>query len=82
MDEIFYFFLVFYNVLDLNNQKLLWLPSIYQFEKTGTNLNHPNTDFIDLFKELLLRNFTMRSTMTIKWNGKKIAYRKDAKMIL
>ena len=27
--------------LDLNNQKILCLPSIYQFERTGTNLNHP-----------------------------------------
>mgnify|MGYP006863870806 FL=1 len=23
------------------NQKILWLPSIYEFETTGTNLNHP-----------------------------------------
>ena len=23
------------------NQKILWLPSIYQFERTGTNLDHP-----------------------------------------
>ena len=35
------FFLLFYNDLDLNNQKILWLPSIYQFERTGTNLDHP-----------------------------------------
>jgi hypothetical protein len=35
------FFLLFYNVLDLNNQKILWLPSIFQFERTETNLNHP-----------------------------------------
>jgi hypothetical protein len=34
-------FLLFYNALDLNNQKILWLPSIYEFERTGTNLNHP-----------------------------------------
>ena len=34
-------FVLVYNVLDLNNQKILWLPSIYQFERTGTNLNHP-----------------------------------------
>jgi hypothetical protein len=33
--------LLFYNALDLNNQKILWLPSIYEFERTGTNLNHP-----------------------------------------
>ena len=41
MDEMFYFSLLFYNVLDLNNQNILWLPSIYQIERTGTNLNHP-----------------------------------------
>ena len=33
--------LLFYNDLDLNNQKILCLTSIYQFERTGTNLNHP-----------------------------------------
>ena len=27
------FFLLFYNALDLNNQKILWLPSIYEFER-------------------------------------------------
>ena len=26
-------FLVFYNALDLNNQKILWLPSIYEFDR-------------------------------------------------
>ena len=41
MDEMFYF----YNVLDLNNQKILWLPSIYQFERTGINLNHPTQHY-------------------------------------
>jgi hypothetical protein len=25
--------LLFYNALDLNNQKILWLPSIFQFER-------------------------------------------------
>jgi hypothetical protein len=25
--------LLFYNALDLNNQKKLWLPSIFQFER-------------------------------------------------
>jgi hypothetical protein len=33
--------LLFHNDLDLNNQKILCLPSIYQFERTGTNLDHP-----------------------------------------
>ena len=43
MDETFYFFLLFYKVLDLDNQKILWLPSIYQFEREDrNNLNHPN----------------------------------------
>ena len=41
MIEMFYFFLHFYNALDLNNQKILWLPSIFQFERTVHNLNHP-----------------------------------------
>ena len=41
MNEMFYFFLLFYNDLDLNNQKILWLPSIFQFERTVHNLNHP-----------------------------------------
>ena len=36
-----FIFLLFYNALDLNNQKILCLPSIYQFERTGTNLDHP-----------------------------------------
>ena len=26
------FILLFYDALDLNNQKILWLPSIFQFE--------------------------------------------------
>jgi hypothetical protein len=42
MVEMFYFVLLFYSVLDLNNQKILCLPSIFQFERTGTNLNHPS----------------------------------------
>ena len=33
--------MLFYNALDLNNQKMLCLSSIYQFERTGTNLDHP-----------------------------------------
>ena len=41
MKEIFNFFLLFYNDLDLNNQEILWPPSIYQFERAGTNLDHP-----------------------------------------
>jgi hypothetical protein len=43
MDEMFLFFLLFYNALDLNNQKKLWLPSIFQFERTVHNLNHPTS---------------------------------------
>ena len=34
-------FLLFYNALDLNNQKTLRMPSIYQFDRTVTDLNHP-----------------------------------------
>ena len=51
MDEIFDFFLLFYNVLDLNNQKNLWLPSIFQFERTVHNLNHPNVPGLRLKEE-------------------------------
>ena len=42
MNEMFLIFLLFYNDLDLNNQKILCLPSIFQFERTVHNLNHPN----------------------------------------
>ena len=35
-------FLLFYNDLDLYNQKILWLPSIFQFERTVHNLDHPS----------------------------------------
>ena len=31
--KCFIFFLLFYNALDLNNQKILWLPSIFQFDR-------------------------------------------------
>ena len=33
--------MLFYNDLDLNNQKILCLPSIFQFERTVHNLSHP-----------------------------------------
>ena len=36
-----FIFFAFYNALDLNNQKILCLPSIFQFERTVHNLNHP-----------------------------------------
>ena len=43
MNEMFFcFFFAFYNTLDLDNQKTLWLPSTYEFERIWTNLNHPN----------------------------------------
>ena len=41
-------FLLFYNDLYLNNQKILWLPSIYQFERTGTNVDHPSLHTLQL----------------------------------
>jgi hypothetical protein len=53
-------FLLFYKALDLINQKILWLPSIYEFERTGTNLNHPTvlgkfyTSLIDFAKKTML----------------------------
>ena len=33
--------MLFYNDLDQNNQKILCLPSIFQFERTVHNLDHP-----------------------------------------
>ena len=41
------FFLLFYNTLDLNNQKVLCLPSIFQFERTVTDLNRLNLQLIN-----------------------------------
>ena len=49
-------FLLFYNPLDLNNQKILWLPSIYEFERTGTNLNHPIDHLLQIFALWVNRN--------------------------
>ena len=40
MVEMFYF-LLFYNALDLNNLKILCLPSILLFERTVHKMNHP-----------------------------------------
>ena len=57
MDEIFYFFLLFYNDLDLNNQKILCLPSIFQFErKVGfwTTLVNSNSFFSNFMKKNLV----------------------------
>ena len=45
-------FLLFYIDLDLHNQKMLCLPSIYQFERTGTNLNHPRLHPVNPRKHL------------------------------
>ena len=36
-----FIFLLFYDALDLNNRRILRLPSIFQFDRTGTNLNYP-----------------------------------------
>ena len=44
------FILLFYDDLDLNNQKILCLPLIFQFERTVHNLDHPNVNRILLFK--------------------------------
>ena len=54
----FLIFLLLFNALDLNIQKILCLPSIYQFERTETNLNHApplqksNYDYQADFKDI------------------------------
>ena len=53
MNEMFYF-LLFYNALDLDNQKMLCLPSIYEFERTGTTLNHPKNSALDNSKNIII----------------------------
>ena len=59
MDEMFY------NALELNNQKNLWLPSIFQFKRTVHNLNHPSILmnvklylllFLEVARQKLFRN--------------------------
>jgi hypothetical protein len=55
-------FFAFFNVLDLNNQKILWLPSIYQFERTGTNLNHPNV----YSHQFVIRPYPARDLIFVK----------------
>jgi hypothetical protein len=46
-----FLFLLFYNALELNNQEILCLPSIYQFDRTATDLSHPTLvpDFLSFF---------------------------------
>ena len=44
----------FYNDLDLNNPKILWLPSISQFERTVHNLNHPSSHFPGKWEQVIL----------------------------
>ena len=36
------FFLSFCNILDPNNEKMLWLPWFMMFERTVNKMNHPN----------------------------------------
>ena len=43
---MFYFFLLFYNDFDLNNQKILRLPSIYQFERKPWGFGPPQCGVI------------------------------------
>ena len=59
MAKTIYFF-AFFDDLDLKNQKILWLPSIFQFERTGTNLNHPSlvTDNGNILLYLLIHHQT------------------------
>ena len=62
MNDFFLIFLIFYNDLDLNNQKILCLPSIYEFERTGTNLNHPNTSLEGELKPIQIRILEISKT--------------------
>ena len=68
MVEKFSLFFLFYNALDLNNQKKLCLPSIYQFERTETNLDHPTVkqlkylDKSDKSGQKLTKVVTVQST--------------------
>ena len=57
--------------LDLNNQKNLWLPSIFQFERKVGFLNHPNHSLCKSFKQLTLVELDWH----LKLNFKYFAYR-------
>ena len=57
MIDFFSIFLIFYN-----NQKILCLPSIHQFERTGTNLDHP------IYHSLIFNKCPDRLIATIKPN--------------
>ena len=50
----FLIFLLLFNALDLNIQKILWLQSIFQFERTVHNLNHPKAPLNKNSKSKLL----------------------------
>ena len=73
--KCFIFFLLFYNVLDLNNQKILWLPSILLFERTVHNLDHPNMLICIFTYSCLLRfkRVKMANPTTDKANTEQMA---------
>ena len=64
MVEMFLFSLLFYNALDLNNQKILCLPSICQFERIVTDLNHPNLQV--LFRHCIVNIIAKLTIFVIK----------------
>ena len=86
-------FLLFYNALDLNNQKILCLPSIYEFERTGTNLNHPTYEAARCFVKpkntaaklistlFTIPSFSLLSTISMKHEIKELKIN-DGQMML
>ena len=68
-----FIFLLFYNALDLNNQKILCLPSIYEFERTGTNLNHPTVIWFWRLTTLLILFGCLRSPTVVRTQYHKVA---------
>ena len=57
------------NDLDLNNQKILWLQSIFQFERTVTDLNQPPYCKINL---LIALSYCLHSLLMLLFTWLKI----------
>ena len=62
--------MLFYNALDLNNQKILWLPSIFQFErKVGFWTTLPiKLDISVSFKTIPFRYFNFVLMWYLSWD--------------
>ena len=59
--------MLFYNDLDLNNQKILCLSSIFQFERTVHNLSHTTEDF--KFIQVFEFSFIFMFWKNLFWGG-------------